>query len=92
MAPSHALAAGLFAAVILTGAFQLVFGALKFGKFVHLIPLPVTFGFVNGLALVIGLAQVEQFKTAGGGYITGAPLYSMLAIVAGVMATMYFLP
>ena len=82
----------LFAAVILAGMFQLLFGALRFGKFVHLIPLPVTFGFVNGLALVIGMAQLEQFKTDSGGYIDGIPLAIMIAIVGGVMLTMYLLP
>lgn len=86
----------LFAAVILAGVFQLGFGVMRWGKFVHLIPLPVTFGFVNGLALVIGMAQLEQFKTAapGGGtqWLQGQALWTMLGIVAAVMAVMHFLP
>lgn len=86
----------LFAAVILAGVFQLAFGAMRWGKFVHLIPLPVTFGFVNGLALVIGLAQLEQFRTTGpdGGpqWLQGPALWTMLGIVAAVMAVMYVLP
>jgi len=55
----------LFVAVILAGILQLGFGAMKWGKFIHLVPLPVTFGFVNGLALVIAKAQLEQFRITG---------------------------
>ncbi|WP_439626988.1 SulP family inorganic anion transporter [Gemmata sp.] len=86
----------LFAAVILAGVFQLAFGVMRWGKFVHLIPLPVTFGFVNGLALVIGTAQLEQFRTAtpdgGSQWVQGPTLWTMLGIVAGVMAVMHLLP
>ena len=53
----------LFATVILMGILQLVAGALRWGKFIRMIPHPVMLGFVNGLAIVIGLAQLEQFKT-----------------------------
>ncbi len=86
----------LFAAVVLAGAFQLAFGLLRWGKFVHLIPLPVTIGFVNGLALVIGYAQVEQFRVrapdGGVAWLSGGPLWTMLGLVALVMAVMYVLP
>lgn len=86
----------LFAAVILAGVLQLAFGLFKWGKFIHLVPLPVTFGFVNGLALVIAKAQLEQFKirTPEGetAWVTGLALWTMLGIVGGVMAVMYFLP
>jgi len=57
----------LFAAIVLAGIFQVSFGLMRWGKFVHLIPLPVTIGFVNGLALVIGMAQLEQFRVASPG-------------------------
>ena len=52
----------LLAAVILTGILQVLFGAFKMGKFIRLLPHPVMLGFVNGLAIVIGMAQFGQFK------------------------------
>jgi len=81
----------LFAAVVLTGLLQGVFGLLRWGKFVHLIPLPVTIGFVNGLALVIGYAQLEQFKEAGE-WLPRRDLSVMFALVGVVMAIMFLLP
>ena len=86
----------LFAAVVLAGVFQVTFGVLRFGKFVHLIPLPVTIGFVNGLALVIGLAQVEQFRSpnpdGSAGWLSGQALWTMIGIAGAVMAVMFLLP
>jgi SulP family sulfate permease len=81
----------LFAAVVLAGVLQVAFGLLRFGKFVHLIPLPVTIGFVNGLALVIGLAQLEQFKTADG-WLSAGQIGVMLGLVGLVMLVMFLLP
>jgi len=52
----------LFAAVVLMGLIQVLFGALHLGKFIRLVPHPVMLGFVNGLAIVIFLAQIGQFK------------------------------
>ena len=52
----------LFAAVVLMGVIQITFGVLKLGKFIRLVPHPVFLGFVNGLAMVIFLAQLEHFK------------------------------
>jgi sulfate permease, SulP family len=85
----------LFAAIVLAGLFQVVFGLLRWGKFVHLIPLPVTIGFVNGLALVIGLAQVEQFRVTtpeGAAWLQGGALWTMLGLVGVVMVIMHLLP
>lgn len=81
----------LFAAVVLTGLIQIVFGLLRMGKFIRLVPHPVFLGFVNGLAIVIFLSQVKQFKVAGE-WITGAPLILMLVIVAITMIIIHFLP
>jgi SulP family sulfate permease len=53
----------LFMAVIMMGLFQMVFGLLKLGKFIRLVPHPVMLGFVNGLAILICMAQFGQFKT-----------------------------
>ena len=52
----------LFATVILMGILQLFAGAMRWGKFIRMVPHPVMLGFVNGLAIVIGLAQIDQFK------------------------------
>ena len=81
----------LFAAVVLTGLIQIVFGLLKMGKFIRLVPHPVFLGFVNGLAIVIFLAQVKQFKVADE-WISGTPLLLMLVIVAITMTIIHFLP
>jgi len=56
--------AHLFAAVILMGLFQVLFGVLKLGKLVRLVPHPVMLGFVNGLAIVIFHSQFEMFHLA----------------------------
>jgi SulP family sulfate permease len=81
----------LFAAVILTGLIQITFGVLKMGKFIRLVPHPVFLGFVNGLAMVIFIAQIKQFKI-GEDWITGTPLAIMLIIIAITMAIIHFLP
>jgi len=86
----------LFAAIVLTGLFQVIFGGLKFGKYIRMVPYPVMLGFVNGLAIVIFLAQMDQFKTTGADgalhWLNGTPLYTMLGLVALTMAIMYLLP
>ena len=86
----------LFATVVLMGLIQVTAGLLQVGKFVRLIPHPVMLGFVNGLAIVIFLAQLSQFKTPGADgvltWMTGIPMYSMLGLVALTMAIIYFLP
>ncbi|MDX8406404.1 MAG: SulP family inorganic anion transporter [Mariprofundus sp.] len=86
----------LFVTIILTGILQMAFGGLKFGKYIRMVPYPVMLGFVNGLAIVIFLAQMEQFKIAGADgimhWLSGPPMYTMLALVALTMAIMYLLP
>ncbi len=86
----------LFATIILTGILQMLFGAVKFGKYIRMVPYPVMLGFVNGLAIVIFLAQMAQFKSKGTDgvmhWLSGPPLFTMLALVALTMAIMYFLP
>jgi SulP family sulfate permease len=71
----------LFAAVVLMGLLQLVFGALKLGKFIRMVPHPVMLGFVNGLAIVIFLAQLPHFQQQGE-WVGGRALWTMLALVA----------
>ena len=86
----------LFAAVILMGVIQILVGILKFGKFIRIVPHPVMLGFVNGLAIVIFLAQLSQFKvpSADGGmvWLEGEKLAVMLGLVFLTMAIIYFLP
>lgn len=87
----------LFAAVVLMGLIQVAIGLLRFGKFIRLVPQPVVFGFVNGLALIIFMAQLEQFKvsdaaTGTAHWLTGRPLVLMLSLVALTMAVVYLLP
>ena len=85
----------LFAAVVLMGVIQLFAGICRLGKFVRLIPHPVMLGFVNGLAIVIFIAQLGQFKNGSGAtatWMTGVDLWVMLGLVALTMAICYFLP
>ena len=86
----------LFAAVVLMGVIQVIIGLLKLGKFIRLVPHPVIFGFVNGLAIVIFMAQLEQLQTrdAAGNmhWLTGTPLVVMLGFIILTMAIIHFLP
>lgn len=81
----------LLATVLLGGLLMILFGALRLGKLVRLVPYPVMLGFVNGLAIVIAMAQLEHFK-AGETWLSGTPLYVMLGLVAATMAIVYLLP
>ncbi|AOM78933.1 SulP family inorganic anion transporter [Pedobacter steynii] len=85
----------VFAAVVLAGIFQISIGLFKLGKFVRLVPQPVMFGFVNGLAIVIFMAQLEQFKIKVNGemvWLSGNALYLMLGLVALTIAIVVMLP
>ncbi len=85
----------LFLAVALMGGMQLVFGLLRWGKFIRLIPQPVMFGFVNGLAIVIFKSQLVQFyiqTESGRALMPTASLLTMLGLVGLTMAIIYFLP
>ena len=87
----------LFPTVILCGMIQLIVGFLRLGKLIRLVPHPVMLGFVNGLAIVICLAQFGSFQTfdqVSGQLqmINGAPLAMMLGLVALTMAIIWLLP
>ncbi|RZK48486.1 MAG: SulP family inorganic anion transporter [Pedobacter sp.] len=74
----------VFAAIVLAGLLQIFVGLLKLGKFIKLVPQPVMYGFVNGLAIVIFMAQLEQFKVMtpnGSTWMTGTALFTMLGLV-----------
>ena len=86
----------LFATVVLMGLLQIIFGLLKLGKFIRMVPYPVLLGFVNGLAIVIFLAQLNQFQTSQAdgstAWLQGTPLLIMLGLVLLTMLIMHFLP
>jgi len=85
----------VLAAVALAGVFQLLIGLFKLGKFIRLVPHPVMFGFVNGLAIIIFMSQLEQFKTVVNGDVTwlsGTALYIMAGLVALTIAIVVLLP
>ncbi|MGB2760702.1 MAG: SulP family inorganic anion transporter [Maribacter stanieri] len=85
----------VFAAVALAGVFQLIVGFLKLGKFIRLVPQPVMFGFVNGLAIIIFMAQMDQFKVGVGDaavWLTGSAMYTMIGLVLFTIAIIVFVP
>ncbi|MBL6778252.1 MAG: SulP family inorganic anion transporter [Proteobacteria bacterium] len=93
----------LFATVVLMGVLQVFAGVMQWGRFIRLVPHPVMLGFVNGLAIVIFLAQMTQFKVpksanaAGSGisgseWLSGEPLYLMLALVILTMGIIWVMP
>lgn len=84
----------LFAAVVLMGLLQILVGILHLGMFISLVPKPVMLGFVNGLAIVLFLAQLEHFQmktTHATIWMNGPALYIMLSLVVAAMLIMYFL-
>ena len=93
----------LFATVALMGILQIIAGMMHLGRFIRLVPHPVMLGFVNGLAIVIFLSQMTQFKVpgtaeitghgaTGGVWLSGTSLYTMLGLVALTMAIIYIMP
>jgi len=85
----------VFAAVALAGVLQILVGLFKLGKFIRLVPQPVMFGFVNGLAIVIFMAQLEQFQTVVNGdsrWLTGGPFYIMAGLVALTIGIVFLWP
>lgn len=82
----------VFATVVLAGIIQVLAGVLKLGKLMRLVPQPVIFGFVNGLAIIIFMAQLDQFKDTSGNWLTGTPLYILLGLVLLTMLIIWGLP
>ena len=85
----------LFATVVLMGILQIMAGVFKLGKFIRMVPHPVMLGFVNGLAIVIFLAQLSQFgdnSTGDAGWLNGTSLEGSIIDIAwldqGAMITM----
>jgi SulP family sulfate permease len=86
----------LFLTVILMGIIQMAVGALKQGRLIRMVPYPVMLGFVNGLAIVIFLAQLESFKVEGPNgtesWLPGNDLAIMLGLIGVTMAVIYLIP
>jgi SulP family sulfate permease len=82
----------IFATVILAGIIQLAAGVLRLGKLIRLVPHPVIFGFVNGLAIIIFMSQLVQFKDESGNWLTGNSMYILLGLVFLTMLIIWGLP
>jgi SulP family sulfate permease len=98
----------LFITVVLMGLLQITAGVLKLGKFIRMVPYPVMLGFVNGLAIVIFLAQLGQFGEVGQAgwlhgtfmqdsivdvaWLQGEQLYMLFGLVLLTMFIIHFLP
>lgn len=85
----------IFGAVAFAGVIQIIVGLLKLGKFIRLVPQPVMYGFVNGLAVIIFLSQFEQFKTKINGraeWLSGAPFLIMAGLVALTITIIVLFP
>lgn len=94
----------LFATVVLMGILQVGAGVFKLGKFIRLVPHPVMLGFVNGLAIVIFLAQLSQFQVPGtahpdghsflpnGDWLPGGEMAIMLTLIGVTMLIIWGLP
>ena len=82
----------VFATIILAGILQMGAGLMRLGKFIRLVPHPVIFGFVNGLAIIIFTSQLTQFQTAEGEWLSGFELFSFAGLVALTMFILFILP
>ena len=90
----------LFAAIILTGFIQISAGLLKLGKFIRMVPYTVMLGFVNGLAIVIFLSQLDNFheivphkdgSITRGGLMGGSALAIFCGLTFLTMLIIYYL-
>ncbi|MFK7905733.1 MAG: SulP family inorganic anion transporter [Chitinophagales bacterium] len=82
----------VFATVVLAGIIQVLAGVFRLGKLMRLVPHPVIFGFVNGLAIIIFMSQLDQFKDPNGDWLTGGSLYVLLGLVLLTMLIIWGLP
>jgi SulP family sulfate permease len=82
----------VFAAVILAGVLQVLSGLMRLGKFMRLVPHPVIFGFVNGLAIIIFMSQLSQFQGSNGEWLAGPELYVNLGLVLVTILLIWSFP
>ncbi len=81
----------LFVTLLLVGLLQWIAGIARLGKFIRMVPRSVMMGFVNGLAIVIFLSQLNMFQ-ANGAWLQGAPLWTMIGLVALTMGLLFAIP
>jgi len=91
LAKSHGIEY-IFATVVLAGIIQVSAGLLRLGKLIRLVPHPVIFGFVNGLAIIIFMSQLAQFKDPSGNWLTGSAMFILLGLVLLTMLIIWGLP
>jgi len=85
----------IFAAVVLAGMIQIIAAILRFDKLIVLVSTPVMIGFVNGLAVIIFLSQLHQFKSDDGDHFTwihGDKLYQLFMLISLTLAIVYTVP
>ncbi len=86
----------VFATVVFAGVIQMLAGVLRLGKLIRLVPHSVMFGFVNGLAIVIFISQLDQFKLKDSNgilqWLEGIPLFVMIGLVTFTMLIIWGLP
>ena len=82
----------VFAAIVLAGVFQLLAGVFRLGKLMRLVPHPVIFGFVNGLAIIIFTSQLTQFKDDDGHWLAGQDMFIFMGLVLITMLIIWGLP
>lgn len=86
----------IFATVILAGIIQILAGVLRLGVLIRMVPHSVIFGFVNGLAIIIFMSQLDQFKSVNEAgelvWMTGESLYILIGLVLTTMLIIWGLP
>lgn len=82
----------VFATVVLAGILQVLAGVFRLGKVMRLVPHPVIFGFVNGLAIIIFMSQIDQFKSGDGSWLGCMALTTFGSLVAVSMLVIWLLP
>jgi SulP family sulfate permease len=82
----------VFACVMIAGGLQVLFGVLKLGHFIRLVPHPVMMGFVNGLAIIILLSQIGSFQNASQEWLPMNEIAMMSALVLLTMAIIFLFP
>jgi SulP family sulfate permease len=82
----------LFATIMLAGVIQLMVGLFKLGRFIRLVPHPVMMGFVNGLAILILLAQFDSFRAIDGAWLPNEQLLVMGGLVLVTMGIIHHFP
>jgi len=82
----------VFATVVLAGTLQILAGVFRLGKVMRLVPHPVIFGFVNGLAIIIFMSQIDQFRSDDSSWLAGTDLATFGGLVVFSMLIIWLLP